>query len=75
MESSKREMPANPREGANILSIFLFSWTIPLFKRGYSKVLELEDLFRPLNADRSELLGDRLEKQVSKSIYSISGVP
>lgn len=62
MESVKRKMSANPREGANIFSILLFSWTIPIFKRGYSKVLELGDIFRPLNADRSELLGNRLEK-------------
>lgn len=62
MESSKRRMDENPRETANIFSILLFSWTIPLFKKGYYKVLELEDIFRPLNVDRSELLGDRLEK-------------
>lgn len=62
MESSKRKMDENPRETANIFSILLFSWTIPLFKKGYNKVLELEDIFRPLDVDRSELLGDRLEK-------------
>lgn len=62
MESSKRKLDANPKENANILSILLFSWTIPIFKKGYRKVIEIEDIFRPLNEDRSDLLGDRLEK-------------
>ncbi|EFN66324.1 Probable multidrug resistance-associated protein lethal(2)03659, partial [Camponotus floridanus] len=38
-------------------------WTISLFKTGYKKILELEDLFDPLKVDRSNLLGDRLEKR------------
>lgn len=62
MESAKRELNSNPRQGSNVFSILLFSWTIPIFKRGYSKVLELEDVFCPLNADRSEMLGDQFEK-------------
>lgn len=41
-------------------------WTISLFKTGYKKTLETEDLFEPLKDDRSKLLGDRLEKWVSK---------
>lgn len=52
----------NPREKANIFSILTFWWTIDLFRKGYSKVLELEDLFKPLEVDKSEVLGTRLEK-------------
>ncbi|XP_055636392.1 ATP-binding cassette sub-family C member 4-like [Toxorhynchites rutilus septentrionalis] len=63
MESIRRKLDINPREKANFLSIATFWWTIDLFKKGYSKVLELQDLFRPLDADRSDALGDRLEKQ------------
>jgi hypothetical protein len=33
-----------------------------MFKKGYSKVLEIGDLFRPLKVDESGRLGDRLEK-------------
>lgn len=61
MESNYRELPPNPRESANILSIIFFGWTLPLFKKGCESVLELKDVFRPLNCDKSEFLGDRLE--------------
>lgn len=36
-------------------------WTIDLFKKGYSKVLGVEDLYEPLKTDKSNVLGDRLE--------------
>lgn len=62
MESSRKTLPRNPREKSNILSILLFTWTIPLFKKGYTKILEWDDIFQPLPYDKSELLGDRLEK-------------
>ena len=52
----------NPREKANFLSIITFFWTIDLFKKGYKKDLEVEDLYKPLKCDESEKLGDRLEK-------------
>lgn len=61
MESTKRKLPPNPREKTNLLSLLFFTWTIPLFKKGYGKVLELEDIFQPLKSDRSDKLGDRLE--------------
>lgn len=62
METVKTKLAPNPRENANIFSIVFFSWTLPLFKKGYSKVLEFEDIFQSLTCDRSEILGDRLEK-------------
>lgn len=61
MESTKQKFLANPREKTNFLSIILFTWTIPLFKRGYSKVLQMEDIYQPLKVDYSDSLGDRLE--------------
>ncbi|XP_058446019.1 ATP-binding cassette sub-family C member 4-like [Malaya genurostris] len=63
MESIRRKLPPNPRENANLLSILTFWWTIDLFKKGYTKVLELQDLFRPLEVDKSDSLGDRLEEK------------
>ncbi|XP_053670820.1 ATP-binding cassette sub-family C member 4-like [Anopheles nili] len=63
MEAITRKLPPNPRQNANILSTLTFWWTIDLFRKGYSKVLELQDLFRPLDVDRSDVLGDRLEKK------------
>uniref|UniRef100_A0A182P629 Uncharacterized protein n=1 Tax=Anopheles epiroticus TaxID=199890 RepID=A0A182P629_9DIPT len=62
MEAITRKLPPNPRQNASILSTLTFWWTIDLFRKGYSKVLELQDLFRPLDVDRSDALGDRLEK-------------
>lgn len=61
MESMKHKFAKNPREGANFFSKVLFTWTIPLFKMGYEKILQMEDVFRPLNVDHSDSLGHRLE--------------
>ena len=62
MDQVHHELSDNPRENANILSVLTFFWTIKLFKRGYRKVLDVGDLFKPLKADKSENLGERLEK-------------
>lgn len=61
MESNRRKLLPNPREKANILSILFFSWTLPLFKKGYSKVLEIEDIYQSLQIDKSGRLGNLLE--------------
>lgn len=61
MESTQRKYQPNPRETTNILSVLFFTWTIPLFRKGYSKVLEMSDIFQPLTSDHSDLLGNRLE--------------
>lgn len=45
------------------MSVLLWWWTIGLFKTGYKKILEREDLYEPLKVDRSNLLGNRLEKR------------
>ncbi|KAL6254635.1 hypothetical protein P5V15_013942 [Pogonomyrmex californicus] len=63
MDSTKTRSKPNPREKANVVSVLLWWWTITLFKTGYKKVLEPEDLYDPLKVDRSKLLGDRLEKR------------
>ncbi|XP_014299326.1 ATP-binding cassette sub-family C member 4 isoform X1 [Microplitis demolitor] len=63
MDATKATINPNPREKANIFSVLLWTWTVKLFRTGYSKVLSPEDLFNPLKNDRSSVLGDRLEKQ------------
>ncbi|XP_043261450.1 uncharacterized protein LOC122402590 [Colletes gigas] len=63
MESSNVKSNSNPREKANFVSVLLWWWTIGLFKTGYKKVLQTDDLYDPLKTDRSNVLGDRLEKQ------------
>lgn len=62
MESVRRNLLPNPRDKANIVSVLLFWWTLPIFRKGYSKVLELTDLYEPCDVDHSQKLGDRLEK-------------
>jgi ATP-binding cassette, subfamily C (CFTR/MRP), member 4 len=52
----------NPCETANVFSKLSFWYTRDLFRKGYNKVLEPSDLYRPLKADESGVLGDRLEK-------------
>ncbi|XP_034942268.1 probable multidrug resistance-associated protein lethal(2)03659 isoform X2 [Chelonus insularis] len=63
MDASKAKVHPNPREKSNILSVLFWTWTLKLFRTGYSKILGPADLFDPLKTDRSGVLGDRLEKQ------------
>lgn len=62
MESIQRKQPLNPCDNANILSKIFLTWTLPFFKKGYKKVLQIDDIFQPLINDRSDTLGDRLEE-------------
>ncbi|XP_015596918.1 multidrug resistance-associated protein 4 isoform X2 [Cephus cinctus] len=63
MDASKIRVNPNPRENATTISVLLWWWTIKLFKKGYSKILGIEDLYNPLKTDESAVLGDRLEKR------------
>lgn len=52
-----------------ILCIYLFvffcyRYTIGMFKKGYQKTLDVDDLYNPITSDRSTILGDRLERLV-----------
>ncbi|KAJ9591425.1 hypothetical protein L9F63_002031, partial [Diploptera punctata] len=58
----KKEQSPHPRTSANIFSILTFSWTRELFKKGYRKDLEVDDLYDVLEEDRSDLLGNTLER-------------
>ncbi|XP_033189527.1 ATP-binding cassette sub-family C member 4 isoform X1 [Bombus vancouverensis nearcticus] len=63
MDSSNSKSKPNPRVKASLLSVLFWWWTIDLFKTGYRKVLQTEDLYSPLKTDKSNYLGDRLEKR------------
>lgn len=63
MNTTKEVNNPNPREKANAISTLLFSYTIGMFKKGYGKELDVDDLYNPLSADRSQYLGDRLERK------------
>ncbi|XP_025200376.1 probable multidrug resistance-associated protein lethal(2)03659, partial [Melanaphis sacchari] len=60
---NKEQQPLNPRTNANIFEIFTFSWIFKLFKVGRKRDLEFNDLYIPLNNDRSSLLGIELKKR------------
>lgn len=62
MEIGVRKLQDNPRETANLISVIFFGWSIPLFKQTYNKILNACDSIAPLREDRSEALGDQIEK-------------
>ena len=40
----------------------LLRWVNPLLEEGYKKDLEMEDLYETMKEDKSEYLGQKLEK-------------
>jgi len=44
------------------ICMFYRRWVKDLFRKGYGEDLEVEDLYDTLPSDRSEMLGDELEK-------------
>lgn len=62
MESVKQYIEPNPRKSASFLSVLLFAWSIPIFRRGWNKPFDGSSAYEPLDEDRSKYLGDRLEK-------------
>ncbi|XP_032678119.1 multidrug resistance-associated protein 4-like [Odontomachus brunneus] len=63
MDSPRMKSRPNPKEKANIVSVLLWWWATDVFRLGYTKVAELEDFYELLKEDRSNILGDRLEKR------------
>ena len=55
MEQVRVEQKKNPRDDAGFFSIVFFWWMNPLLALGYSRDLELEDLFEPRKEDASEV--------------------
>ncbi|CAG9833829.1 unnamed protein product [Diabrotica balteata] len=68
MEITKEKYNPHPREKANILSVLFFGYTYDLFKKGFSKTLEVEDLYNPLKIDRSKVLGDKLQRNWDRQL-------
>ncbi|XP_049947426.1 ATP-binding cassette sub-family C member 4-like [Schistocerca serialis cubense] len=66
MDAGRKRTRANPRKTANPLSVLCFCWTLPVFREGYTRDLEVEDLCDPLDQDYSAPLGDSLEKEWDK---------
>ncbi|XP_057653043.1 ATP-binding cassette sub-family C member 4-like [Diorhabda carinulata] len=52
----------NPKKTSSLLSKLFFGWLIPLITKGSKQNLELGDLYKPLDRDKSKILTDKLEK-------------
>ncbi|KAJ0005574.1 hypothetical protein NQD34_015468 [Periophthalmus magnuspinnatus] len=79
MEPHRKEAKDNPLATANLLSKIFFCWLNPLFKVGYDRKLEEEDMYKVLPEDASDKLGEELQwywdlevKQAAKDLRSPS---
>ncbi|KAM3862000.1 ATP-binding cassette sub-family C member 4-like [Diretmus argenteus] len=61
MEPLRKEARDNPSVTANLLSKIFFCWLNPLFRIGYKKKLQEDDLYKVLPEDGSERLGEELQ--------------
>ncbi|XP_059748154.1 ATP-binding cassette subfamily C member 4-like [Bos taurus] len=55
------ERKPNPLQDANLCSRLVFWWINPLFKIGYKRRLEEDDMYSVLPGDRSQHLGEELQ--------------
>ncbi|KAM4537961.1 ATP-binding cassette subfamily C member 4-like [Fundulus diaphanus] len=62
MEKVRKDAKKNPAATANIMSKIFFWWLNPLFCIGYKRRLEEEDMYEVLHEDRSEVLGQELQR-------------
>uniref|UniRef100_A0A182NL49 Uncharacterized protein n=1 Tax=Anopheles dirus TaxID=7168 RepID=A0A182NL49_9DIPT len=68
MEATRVTLSPNPRQRASLLSILTFWWTIDMFRKGYSQTFEISDLYKPLDEDHANRLGDRLESEWNRQL-------
>lgn len=65
--SKQSELPKCPRENANLCSYLTFTWILQVFIKGRKKTLGVDDLYQPVKKQKSNQLGDDLEKALKKS--------
>ncbi|XP_069558741.1 ATP-binding cassette sub-family C member 4-like [Brachyistius frenatus] len=68
MEPLRKEGKDNPSASANLLSKIFFCWLNPLFKVGYKKKLEEDDMYKVLPEDASDRLGEELQWYWNKEV-------
>ncbi|KAM3608366.1 uncharacterized protein V6R79_023940 [Siganus canaliculatus] len=61
MELVRKEAKDNPSASANLLSKIFFCWLNPLFRLGYKRKLEENDMYKVLPEDASDRLGEELK--------------
>ncbi|XP_041834872.1 ATP-binding cassette sub-family C member 4-like [Melanotaenia boesemani] len=62
MEEVRKDAKTNPAATANIVSKVFFWWLNPLFRIGYKRRLEEDDMYEVLTEDRSANLGQDLQR-------------
>ncbi|KAK9869560.1 hypothetical protein WA026_003313 [Henosepilachna vigintioctopunctata] len=53
----------HPRIRANFLSVIFYIFTFETFRKGYKKLWNSTNLYKTIGADRSEVLGDEIERR------------
>ncbi|CAG9863640.1 unnamed protein product [Phyllotreta striolata] len=71
MDSTKVKFNPNPRETANIISQVFFGFTLPTFRKGLKKELDVDDVYNPLESDKSDYLCQRLEKNWNEELDKV----
>lgn len=62
MEKVSKDAKTNPAATASLLSKIFFWWLNPLFTTGYKRRLEENDMYEVLAEDRSQSLGQELQR-------------
>lgn len=62
MDTAETNLRKNDRKNASFLSILTHCWTADFLKTGYRRELNISDLLEPLDDDKSEALGNRLQR-------------
>ncbi|XP_053404593.1 ATP-binding cassette sub-family C member 4-like isoform X3 [Mercenaria mercenaria] len=73
MDESLKHHNPNPVIRANVISKLFFWWMNPLFKKGYARQLEVEDMYNVTVEDQSDRLGETLEKEWRKEMNKSKG--
>ncbi|MEQ2216243.1 hypothetical protein XENOCAPTIV_013067 [Xenoophorus captivus] len=68
-------MQKSPVEDANFLSKFVFWWISPLLRKGFTKKLELSDVYKVPSFDLADTLSERLEREWDKEVVLAKGRP
>ncbi|KAM7407376.1 hypothetical protein PAMA_003212 [Pampus argenteus] len=68
MEPVRKETKDNPSATANLLSKIFFCWLNPLFRIGYKRKLQEDDMYKVLPEDASDRLGEELQRYWNQEV-------
>ncbi|XP_023933062.1 multidrug resistance-associated protein 4-like isoform X4 [Lingula anatina] len=72
MDEGTKHVNTNPLQKANWLSKLFFWWINPLFKVGYKRNLEVEDMYNVVHDDSADYLSNRLQKEWDKELKKLN---